>query len=233
MPTAWSPRSRNALLKSIEEPPDRTVVILLTDRPDALLATIRSRCQHVDFGVRAAGALRGDRRRARCVRGRRARASTAGPPPRSNSSRRSRRRSTESGAAAEAEAAAELEQLEPTSRHAGYPPRTAAALRRRLADRHRQELRRAKVDALIEGIGAIEQGYLDVLADAPDAVPVDADRACRRDRCVPRRAPGRRVQPERRFAAAAPRVAAACRRLTRQEVRMAEGPSVHCRTPPG
>ncbi len=39
----------NAMLKTIEEPPDRTVVILVTSLPDDLLPTIRSRCQRVDF----------------------------------------------------------------------------------------------------------------------------------------------------------------------------------------
>ena len=42
--------SANALLKSIEEPPPRTVVILVADSADALPATIRSRCQRIDFG---------------------------------------------------------------------------------------------------------------------------------------------------------------------------------------
>src|SRR3954469_15607820 len=37
------------LLKSIEEPPPRAVILLVTDRPDGMLATIRSRCQRVDF----------------------------------------------------------------------------------------------------------------------------------------------------------------------------------------
>ena len=43
--------SANALLKSIEEPPPRTVVILVSDSADALPATIRSRCQRIDFGA--------------------------------------------------------------------------------------------------------------------------------------------------------------------------------------
>jgi hypothetical protein len=50
-------------------------------------------------------------------------------------------------------------------------------LRRRLAERQRQELRRARTDALIEGISGIEQAYLDVLADAPGAVTVEPTRA--------------------------------------------------------
>jgi DNA polymerase III delta' subunit len=41
--------AQNALLKTLEEPAGRTVIILLTDQPDALLPTIRSRCQLVRF----------------------------------------------------------------------------------------------------------------------------------------------------------------------------------------
>ena len=81
------------------------------------------------------------------------------------------------GAASEAAAAAELEELDEQIESRGYPPRTAAALRKRLAERQKQELRRAKTDALIEGISAIEQVYLDVLASAPGALTVSADRA--------------------------------------------------------
>src|SRR3954454_16681861 len=43
------PTVANAVLKSIEGPRPRTVGILLTDRPEGLLATIRSRCQRVDL----------------------------------------------------------------------------------------------------------------------------------------------------------------------------------------
>jgi DNA polymerase-3 subunit delta' len=41
--------SANAMLKTLEEPPDRTVVVLVTGAPDDLLPTIRSRCQRIDF----------------------------------------------------------------------------------------------------------------------------------------------------------------------------------------
>jgi len=37
----------NGLLKTLEEPSSRTLLILLTSRPAALLATIRSRCQQI------------------------------------------------------------------------------------------------------------------------------------------------------------------------------------------
>lgn len=41
---------QNALLKTLEEPPPHTYIFLITSRPERLLATIRSRCQHVRFG---------------------------------------------------------------------------------------------------------------------------------------------------------------------------------------
>lgn len=43
------PVSSNALLKTLEEPPPRSYLILLSDQPDQLLPTIRSRCQSYPF----------------------------------------------------------------------------------------------------------------------------------------------------------------------------------------
>ena len=43
------PEAANALLKTIEEPRPNVHFILLAERPDRLLATIRSRCQRVRF----------------------------------------------------------------------------------------------------------------------------------------------------------------------------------------
>ncbi len=42
-------KSANALLKTLEEPPGHAIIILLTLQADQLLATIRSRCQHLRF----------------------------------------------------------------------------------------------------------------------------------------------------------------------------------------
>lgn len=42
-------KSANALLKTLEEPPGHAIIILLTTQADLLLATIRSRCQHLRF----------------------------------------------------------------------------------------------------------------------------------------------------------------------------------------
>lgn len=39
--------AQNALLKTLEEPPGRALIALVTARPDVLLSTVRSRCQRV------------------------------------------------------------------------------------------------------------------------------------------------------------------------------------------
>jgi DNA polymerase-3 subunit delta' len=44
-----SEEAMNALLKTLEEPPDRTLLILVTSVPDRLIGTIRSRCQVIHF----------------------------------------------------------------------------------------------------------------------------------------------------------------------------------------
>ena len=41
--------AQNALLKTLEEPPDRSCLLLVANNPDALLPTVRSRCQRVLF----------------------------------------------------------------------------------------------------------------------------------------------------------------------------------------
>jgi len=44
-------KASNSLLKTLEEPPANTVIILETSQPSALLATINSRCQKIVFPV--------------------------------------------------------------------------------------------------------------------------------------------------------------------------------------
>lgn len=46
-----NPQAQNALLKTIEEPPEYAVIMLLTSNIDALLPTIRSRCVRLDLKV--------------------------------------------------------------------------------------------------------------------------------------------------------------------------------------
>ncbi len=41
--------AQNALLRILEEPPDRTTLVLVSGQPAGLLATVRSRCQRVRF----------------------------------------------------------------------------------------------------------------------------------------------------------------------------------------
>jgi DNA polymerase III delta' subunit len=47
--TAMAPPAANSLLKTLEEPPARTLFVLCTTAPEQLLPTIRSRCQRVRF----------------------------------------------------------------------------------------------------------------------------------------------------------------------------------------
>ena len=42
--------AQDAILKTLEEPPPASVFVLVTDRPDVLLPTVRSRCQRLRFG---------------------------------------------------------------------------------------------------------------------------------------------------------------------------------------
>src|SRR4030065_177170 len=41
----------NSLLKTLEEPPAKTVLLLVSSQPSRLLPTVRSRCQHVAFAT--------------------------------------------------------------------------------------------------------------------------------------------------------------------------------------
>ena len=47
---AMEASAQNALLKTLEEPPNASTFVLVTSRPDVLLPTVRSRCQHLRFG---------------------------------------------------------------------------------------------------------------------------------------------------------------------------------------
>jgi DNA polymerase-3 subunit delta' len=47
---AMNPQAQNAFLKTLEEPPADTVLLLVTAAPDRLLPTLRSRCARVAFG---------------------------------------------------------------------------------------------------------------------------------------------------------------------------------------
>ncbi|MBI5632245.1 MAG: DNA polymerase III subunit delta' [Nitrospirae bacterium] len=46
---SMNPPAANAFLKTLEEPPEDSLIILITSRPDRLPATIRSRCSRITF----------------------------------------------------------------------------------------------------------------------------------------------------------------------------------------
>ena len=58
--TSLAPPAANALLKTLEEPPARTLFILCTTAPEQLLPTIRSRCQRIRFAAGSPLASAGD-----------------------------------------------------------------------------------------------------------------------------------------------------------------------------
>ncbi len=45
-----NPQAQNALLKTLEEPESRALIVLITSRPHVILPTLRSRCISVGFG---------------------------------------------------------------------------------------------------------------------------------------------------------------------------------------
>ena len=49
------PEAQNALLKTLEEPPEYVVILLLSQSADAMLETVRSRCQMVELAAGRAG----------------------------------------------------------------------------------------------------------------------------------------------------------------------------------
>jgi DNA polymerase-3 subunit delta' len=54
---AMNPQAQNALLKTLEEPPEDTTLVLVASSPDSLLPTIRSRCLRVPFAPIPADAV--------------------------------------------------------------------------------------------------------------------------------------------------------------------------------
>jgi DNA polymerase III delta' subunit len=62
--TAMAPPAANALLKTLEEPPARTLFVLCTTAPEQLLPTIRSRCQRIRFDGSSGAVLEADPARA-------------------------------------------------------------------------------------------------------------------------------------------------------------------------
>ena len=79
--TALAPPAANSLLKTLEEPPTRTMFVLCTTAPDQLLPTIRSRCQRVRFAAGTALPVDADPGRAERVAALGAELASDGPEP--------------------------------------------------------------------------------------------------------------------------------------------------------
>jgi hypothetical protein len=90
----------------------------------------------------------------------------------------------------EAAQVVELEGLAAELEAAGYPERTRRAQLRRLEERHKRAHRRARTEALIEGITALETVYRDAMA-GPDTPVLNLDRGVLR---VDARAAGRALE---------------------------------------
>jgi DNA polymerase-3 subunit delta' len=196
----------NKLLKTLEEPPPRAMIVLVTSGADQLLPTIRSRCQRVDFAflnaASVATALRADgvaseraELLARLAGGRldRARALEGRISPVRDAFVAVADAIDGTGGAVAQQAALvqvalqealteletaqvdEAEQLADELEAAGYPERTRRAQLRRLDDRHKRAHRRARTDALLEGITALETVYRDAMA-GPGAERLNLDR---------------------------------------------------------
>ncbi|MDQ1511094.1 MAG: polymerase subunit delta [Actinomycetota bacterium] len=68
----------------------------------------------------------------------------------------------------------ELRELEAELERLGYDERGADQLRRRIEDRQKREVRRARIDLMLEGVTALETVFRDALADP--APPLNQDR---------------------------------------------------------
>lgn len=200
-----NPESSNTLLKSIEEPPPRTIIILVAESAAELLDTIRSRCQEIDFGALGTEVLLAELERREVPEARaRLGASLAGgrldravaltgplaglrdafvdvPARVDGTGATALALATgitevikDTLAGLETGQESELEELEAEIERRQYGARTATAMRKRVTDRQKREARRARTDALLEGITAIESVYRDALADG--APPLNADR---------------------------------------------------------
>jgi hypothetical protein len=71
--------------------------------------------------------------------------------------------------------ASEVEELAAELEAAGYPERTQRAQLRRLEERHKRAHRRVRIDALLEGITALETVYRDAMA-GPGVERLNTDR---------------------------------------------------------
>src|SRR6202022_3001466 len=159
-----SHEAANAILKTLEEPPPHAHFILVTEAPDELLETVRSRCQRVDLDPLSAHTI------------------TAAPAQLDGSPATALRLADELSAAVQdalaarkREHEAEAEELDREIEARGYPDRAATRLRRKLAERHGRHERFERRLLLDEGFTALESVYRDALVSP--GPPLNSDRA--------------------------------------------------------
>ena len=68
---AMNPQAQNAILKTLEEPPPETTLVLVSSSADGLLPTVRSRCLRLPFAPLPDALAGGAARRGRAVSGER------------------------------------------------------------------------------------------------------------------------------------------------------------------
>ncbi len=186
------PSAQNALLKTLEEPPEGTIIILVCDREDELLETVSSRCRVVHFqrvpceaiqaileaeaaetpvARLAARIADGDINRARAFalepEAQSRHRSFAGVPARLTSSLEALDAAaeivTEAATAVKGRSETQKQEVVDLAVALGEGRGTASA-RASLAKRHKRELRRLENEVLNEALWTIGSWYRDVLA---------------------------------------------------------------------
>jgi DNA polymerase III subunit delta' len=180
--------SANALLKSLEDPPEYGILVLVSDHAERMLPTIRSRLQTIEFRRYPTAVLEaatGDPLAARAALGDLARATALATDPAAAERRRlylelargvstdpafdparagalvleaSSQRAKEEATAVAGQRDARLESVD--------DPKDEKALRKRFEDRAKREARRAEWDELRLAVDTIALWYHDVLAAA-------------------------------------------------------------------
>ncbi len=179
-------QAANKLLKTLEEPPETALIVLITAGADQLLATIRSRCQRVDFAYRPRVLD------ARVDAVHRAFVDAALTTDGSGAGVTARvvdvQEALQSAVAhLEHAQATELAELTAELEASGYPDRVVRTQLRRLEEQQKRAHRHARTALLVEGVTALETVYRDALAGPtaparnPDrSIPLLEARSCNR-----------------------------------------------------
>jgi DNA polymerase-3 subunit delta' len=167
-------QAANKLLKTLEEPPETALIVLVTAGADQLLPTIRSRCQRVDFAYRPRVL---DARVAGVHQAFVAAALTTDGTGAGVTARVAEVQEALQAAISHLERAlmSEVEELTGELEASGYPDRVVRTQLRRLEEQQKRAHRHARTELLVEGVTALETVYRDALA-GPSAPARNPDR---------------------------------------------------------